>query len=91
MTEETKTELLPILSVKTKHSQYLIDQNTGTYARTRVHEDANDLSWAGILDGEKTEYRDWAMPGVGQSMMIVHADGTWLRSTAVESIEHLSE
>lgn len=80
---------IPVLSVKTLHSHYLIDQESGTYVRTRQHEKANNLSYAGIADGEKIAYRDLLMPGVDQPLMVVHADGSWVRSTPVVSIDHL--
>jgi hypothetical protein len=80
---------IPVLSVKTLHSHYLIDQESGTYVRTRVHEKANDLSYAGIPDGEKQEYRDLVLPGVGECLMAIHPDGSYIRSTPVVSIDHL--
>ncbi len=84
--------VIPKMRVKTAHSEYVIDQNAGTYTRTRVHEKANDLSHAGIHDGEPIEYHKiYAGPAVGSSLVIVHPDGTWVTSTIVQSVESLEE
>jgi hypothetical protein len=79
--------VLPIITVNTKHSSYVIDQNAGTYTRTRVHPDANDLSYGGINDAEPVAYDDIvAELVVGGIVVITHGDGSWVRSTPIVSI-----
>ena len=81
---------LPTLEVETAHSRYVIDQNKGTYTRTRVHQDANDLSGWNIIDGEPVEYTEFLLaPEIGNRMAIAHADGSFVCSTSVRSIKEL--
>lgn len=81
---------LPILEVETAHSRYVIDQNKGTYTRTRVHQDANDLSGFGVEDGAENEYTEFLIaPEIGNRMAIVHPDGSFICSTTVKSIKEL--
>lgn len=82
--------MLPILEVETAHSRYIIDQNAGTYQRTRVHEDANDLTRWGIEDGSAVEYSEFLLaPEIGNRMAIAHPDGTFICSTTVKSVREI--
>lgn len=82
---------LPLLRVKTRHSEYLIDQAAGTYVRTRVHEDASDLSNWGVVSGEPVAYRElMSSLEPGGALCIVHSDGTFVRSTAIVSVERIN-
>ena len=74
------------LTVNTAHSRYVINQASQTYARYRVHRDANDLTDFGVGHGVAVDYRDILMPGVGERMTIVHPDGSWVVSTPVQSV-----
>lgn len=78
---------LPILKVRTNHSEYLIDQNAGTYSRTTVHEDANHIYNRSA--GEWRDYDDIHGPTVGWPLVIIEPGGAWLRSTEVVSIEEV--
>jgi hypothetical protein len=81
---------LPILQVDTAHSRYRIDQNNGTYTRTRVHGDAADLSYGGVVDGEPVEYCEiLSSLEPGNPLVITHHDGSWIRSTVVQSVLEL--
>lgn len=82
---------LPLLRVKTQHSEYVIDQNNGTYTRTPQHERAADLSYAGHVAGEPREYTK-VLSGLepGEPLIIVEPDGSWVRSTLVASVEVLA-
>jgi len=81
---------LPVLHVETAHSAYVIDQNAGRYYRTRVHDSASDLSYAGITDGEWVDY-DKVVSSLepGNPVVITHPDGTWVRSTAIQSVREV--
>jgi hypothetical protein len=84
------TVTLPILRVKTRHSEYLIDQNAGTVSRRPVHEDAN-RNLADYVD-EHTPYEEISLdsawyPG---SLMVTYPNGTYSVSTEIESVEELS-
>lgn len=81
---------LPILEVETAHSRYVIDQNRGVYTRTRVHQDANDLSGWDIVDGQEVEYSEFLLaPEIGNRMAIAHANGSFICSTTVQSIREI--
>lgn len=83
---------LPILRVKTAHSEYVIDQNAGTYTRTRVHEHANDLSAFGVEDAKPIQYRKiQSALEVGEPVIIIHHDGSWVRSTPIQSVEEVAD
>lgn len=80
---------IPLIKVETAHSRYVIDQNAGTYTRTRVHDDANNLAYWGVEDGVPVEYRDIVSTlEPGGQVVIVHHDGSWVRSTAIQSVTH---
>lgn len=81
---------LPILHITTAHSQYVIDQNAGTYTRTRVHQDASDLSVWGIGDKPVPYAEIMSTLEPGNLVVITHSDGTWIRSTPIQSIEEVA-
>ena len=81
---------LPVLHVETAHSVYVIDQNAGRYHRTRIHDKANDLSSAGITDGEWVEYEKVVSAlEPGEAVVITHSDGSWVRSTPIQSVKEV--
>lgn len=86
------TALLPVLKIKTNHSEYLIDQNKGTFTRTRQYEHASELSGWGIPDaGEEKEYADISLSlEPGGHLIITFENGTFLISTGIVSVEELS-
>lgn len=77
---------MPVLRVRTNHSEYLIDQENGTVTRTSHHEDANDLSEFG-LQGDPKPYQEAAI--VENRLCVTYADGTWSVSTSVQSVEEI--
>lgn len=77
---------LPVLKVRTNHSEYLIDQNAGTVTRTPHHADASDLSAHG-LQGEPKEYTEAAV--MDNRLIVTYPDGTYSCSTTVESVEEV--
>jgi len=78
---------LPVLRVKTKHSEYLIDQNAGTVTRKRVHDDASDF---GTFLSEPEPY-DEIMSDLyeGGILKIAYRSGSWSVSTEIQSIEEV--
>lgn len=87
------TATLPKLKVRTAHSEYLIDQNAGTFARTRVHDDATRLATFGLSAdaGEAVAYDKIVSPlEEGTSLVITLPDGSWVRSTAIQSVEEVA-
>lgn len=80
---------LPVLRVKTLHSEYRIDQNAGTYQRTRAVDAASDLSYAGVFDGEPHPYETLYLE-VGEPMLVFHADGRYVRSTPVVAYDEVA-
>lgn len=82
---------LPVLHVKTEHSEYVIDQGAGTFSRRRVHKDANDLSYGGVNDDAVLPYVKIYSPlEVGERLVIITPDGGWVRSTPIASIEEVA-
>jgi hypothetical protein len=84
---------LPKLRVKTRHSQYEIDQEAGTVLRSRVDERAADLSHLGFDDATPKQYRKLYLgnfPARPDSLVVVYADDTYTISTTIESVEELS-
>lgn len=81
------------LIVNTKHSRYEFDSsvNPHTYTRYRVHPNAADLEYADVRHGEPNVYDEALLTCVGESMTIVHPDGSWVRSTPVTSIEYKAD
>lgn len=83
------------LEVKTRHSRYLIDTTEQTAQRLPFHENANDLSRFGFgsLDepGEAKSYVNVFHAAVDEPLVLQYADGSWSRSTLVESITELDE
>ena len=78
---------LPVLRVKTLHSEYRIDQNAGTVTRKRVHEDASDFG--SFLD-EPVPYRKIVSElEVGARLAIDFKSGAWSISTPIQSIEEV--
>jgi len=81
------TTTLPVLRIKTKHSEYLIDQNAGTVTRKRVHDNAADL---GTFLDEPEPYREvMSTLKVGGNLTIIYKSGAWSVSTAIQSIEEV--
>ena len=81
------TTALPVLRVKTKHSEYLIDQNAGTVTRKRVHDEASDF---GTFLSEPEPYNEIASSvEVGGRLAIAYRSGNWSVSTTIESIEEV--
>lgn len=79
---------LPILKVRTNHSEYLIDQNAGKFARRTVHEHANPIP--GFSQEEWHEYHEvYSGVEIGQPLIITMPDGGWIRSTLVQSVEEV--
>jgi hypothetical protein len=81
------TTTLPVLRVKTKHSEYLIDQNAGTVTRKRVHEDAANF---GSFLSEPEPYREiFSELRVGGNLVITYQSGSYSVSTPIQSIEEV--
>jgi len=81
------TTTLPVLRVKTKHSEYLIDQNAGTVTRRQVHPDASNF---GTFLSEPEPYREvMSTLKVGGNLTIIYKSGAWSVSTAIQSIEEV--
>ena len=78
---------LPLLRVKTNHSEYIIDQNAGTYSRRAVHDDASHLYNRSA--GEVRLYVEAYGLAVGEQIYLVEPSGAWVRSTPVVSIEEV--
>lgn len=79
------TATLPVLKVKTNHSEYVIDQNAGTFSRRTVHEHSNFVNDLGATNA----YVELYGPKVGESLVIYLPEGHLLRSTTVQSIEEV--
>lgn len=77
---------LPVLRVKTLHSEYIIDQNAGKFSRRTVHDKANPIH--GFSDGDLRSYDKIVNLEVGESMRVIFGDA-WIRSTPIESIEEV--
>ncbi len=76
---------LPLLLVRTAHSEYLIDQEAGRFSRTTTHKDANPID--GFSAAEWHDYSEiYSGLTAGQRLVIVLPNGEWLRSTLVQAI-----
>jgi hypothetical protein len=83
---------LPLLEVNTRHSRYVIDQNAGTLTRTVVADDGArlDHKMRGLDSGDVMAYTDLLVePRLGGVIAAQLANGGWLRSTEIMSIEEL--
>jgi hypothetical protein len=78
---------LPILRIRTNHSEYLVNQNTGEFSRRTVHESANSIP--NLSSGEWHPYSDLYYE-IGAPLVIVQANGFGLRSTRVQSVEEIA-
>lgn len=79
---------LPVLKVRTNHSEYLIDQNAGRFCRKTVSENANPIE--GYSGGEWHDYQKvYSGLEAGEPLIIVKLDGSWVRSTIVQDIEEV--
>lgn len=79
---------LPVLKIRTNHSEYLIDQNAGRFSRRTIHELANPI--AGHSEGEWHDYTEvYSGMEAGEPLIIMFGNGEWIRSTIVQSIEEV--
>lgn len=81
------TATLPVLRVRTKHSEYLIDQNAGTVTRKRVHSDASDFG-SFLIEAEPYDEIRSTLE-VGENLVITYRSGAFSISTPIQSIEEV--
>jgi hypothetical protein len=82
------TPARPNLHVTTEHSDYLFDQNRKTYVRTRVSEQAANLTLGGVQDGETLNYIDLSPVVVGHPLRVLSSHGI-RHSTNVTAVEEV--
>lgn len=78
---------LPTLRIRTNHSEYLVNQNTGQFSRRTAHEHANEIT--DFSAGEWHDYSDLYYE-IGAPLVVILPNGYGIRSTLVQSVEEIA-